>query len=549
MGTKILPLLLTLTLAIVIVAIVLSYRADRRSQGTSFESMELAFPGGWKQLPDWAAEDLPFDPTQYYGIPDEGNREQLYLKALLKFSFREGAVLIPNRKKYDDELEKRFEEDRRNTREFDEFYDRFLETPRSKRNQAMMDRGWKSIQQFQPGIEYLKLAQKRPHCFFHVKVDTDSFLPHLARDSARMLSVECNHDLNSKEAIESLEMGLQIEQDLRPLGEMITQLGASGIEGICIDEMALPILNHQAIETQQLDQLVRVLKLHRDSIARRDSFLEAARYEHLMFKRLFHELETNTYLPREYAEELWGDEDLPRSFLVLRELTQFKFYGANSKEVEKMIDEMAAENQELAQAAKDAREAAKDLPDPSALDSMALGPRMFKTFQTMTTADYAFEMKVLTTRYKQVEAAVNLPFPESTKTLLELEQAWTTDDFWKSTKILKWFSPHKKLVSVRVRRHLRTGALLCLAAVRKWQLDNDGANPINLKQALMAAGIQVSPIDPHSGKSFNYVAGEQVLVYSVGPDGKDDRAKQQVEYWVTSPDEKGDIVFEVAPLH
>jgi hypothetical protein len=179
---------------------------------------------------------------------------------------------------------------------------------------------------------------------------------------------------------------------------------------------------------------------------------------------------------------------------------------------------------------------------------MVLAPLLFNVFETITKEDFQAELKVLSTRCREIEAASKLPFPGSTKTLLQLQENWTTEDLWKATKILKWFSPHNKLVSVRTRSHLRTNALICMAAVRRWQLLHSGENPNSLEAALEAASIVGIPIDPHSGRPLKLLVGEKVLIYSVGPDEKDDLAKQVVEYWVTSPDEKGDIVFELRPL-
>jgi hypothetical protein len=311
--------------------------------------------------------------------------------------------------------------------------------------------------------------------------------------------------------------------------------------------MVMPILNQSNLTSKQLDQLILFLNRHRDSLRENDVFVEAARYEHLMFKRLFHELATETYLPRKSAEEIFGD-DLPKSILVMRELIDFCFYGTNSEEIDQVIEEMANQNTEIAKATKKARAAVKESANPETLNSMILGPILLGTFQTMTKADYEDEMEVLVTRYHQIEAASQLPFPESTRALLELQDNWTTDGSWKSTKVLKWFSPHKKLNSVRLRRHLRINSLLCMAAVRKWQLDHDGRNPADLGVALAAASVKRPPVDPHSGRGLKIQVGDKVLIYSVGPDGKDDQAKRQIDYWVTSSEEKGDIVFELSPL-
>lgn len=530
--------------AICAMSLVLTSGTRCFGQKPDFDAMPLTMPGGWRELPDWAARDLPFETERYFGIADSQNRESLYLKAILNLDFHSGMPLIPDQHEFETEMREETERASARWKEFIETYEDFFDTPRVERTDEMIAKARRVLLPYRSGFGYLDLAQKREGCYFHSAIDTVSLEPGLTRSVVRKLCLRCNLDLSAPSSIEGLEIGLRYQRDLRKLGGMFAQLTGSAMEGICFDKIVSPILNNPEVTREQLLQLIRVLEKHDELAGDVDHVLEAAKYEHLMFKRLFHELSTETWLPRTHARELWGDDNLPRAVLVLRELSQLCFYDTRTEEVDNAIEAMAAGNKKIAEAAGKAKAAARSLPDPSALSTMILGPLLHGVINTMTPEDYDYEMQIMTTRYKQIEAAVGLPFPESTKALLLLREDWTTDGSWKTTKILKWFSPHKKLVSIRVRNRLRTRAMICLAAVRLWQLEHRGKNPADLQMAVAAASIDSVPIDVHSGQPLKMLVGDSVKIYSVGPDGKDDHAEREVEFWVVSPDKAGDIVFE-----
>ena len=82
----------------------------------------------------------------------------------------------------------------------------------------------------------------------------------------------------------------------------------------------------------------------------------------------------------------------------------------------------------------------------------------------------------------------------------------------------------------------------CLVALRRWQLEHADA-PSNLETLVKAAGMPGVPMDPFSDQPLRMgaVVGKPVI-YSVGPDGKDDKA--QVE-WNLVPTKPGDFIFQL----
>jgi hypothetical protein len=111
------------------------------------------------------------------------------------------------------------------------------------------------------------------------------------------------------------------------------------------------------------------------------------------------------------------------------------------------------------------------------------------------------------------------------------------------------------------RTEVERRALVYVMAVREWQLRHDARFPDRL-QELVPEELPVLPTDPHSGQPFLYMTFAQAsgmyptadwpqprwpadtrLIYSVGPNGRDDHG-QPVP---ASRANDGDIVFPVSP--
>lgn len=96
---------------------------------------------------------------------------------------------------------------------------------------------------------------------------------------------------------------------------------------------------------------------------------------------------------------------------------------------------------------------------------------------------------------------------------------------------------------VTSRRQAQWAAAVCLVAIRRYQLAH-GSFPADLDTAAREAGVAV-PMDPYSGQAMHYrLADGRPLVYSVGPDQKDDGGRIE---WNLSPNGPGDYVFRLEP--
>jgi len=74
------------------------------------------------------------------------------------------------------------------------------------------------------------------------------------------------------------------------------------------------------------------------------------------------------------------------------------------------------------------------------------------------------------------------------------------------------------------RSEAERGAMMCLVALRRWELAGPG-KPTDLKEVVKAAGMEKVPIDPFradGGPLRMVVLDEAPVVYSIGLDGVDD---------------------------
>jgi hypothetical protein len=81
----------------------------------------------------------------------------------------------------------------------------------------------------------------------------------------------------------------------------------------------------------------------------------------------------------------------------------------------------------------------------------------------------------------------------------------------------------------------------CLVALRRWQFEHE-ALPKDLDTLVKAAGMPRVPIDPFSGQPLRMTVIERKpVIYSVGPDGKDDKAILESK----GGNQPGDLIFRL----
>ena len=90
--------------------------------------------------------------------------------------------------------------------------------------------------------------------------------------------------------------------------------------------------------------------------------------------------------------------------------------------------------------------------------------------------------------------------------------------------------------------HVRSAQ--CLVAIRRWQIAHNGANPPDLASACREAKLSAVPVDPFSeGQPLRMTMLDgRTVVYSIGPDGVDDRASIDADL---GRKPKGDFLFRL----
>jgi hypothetical protein len=134
-----------------------------------------------------------------------------------------------------------------------------------------------------------------------------------------------------------------------------------------------------------------------------------------------------------------------------------------------------------------------------------------------------------------------------------------------STPLISFLEPNLGAYQLGdARNEVARRALVLVLTVRAWQLRHDGKFPDRLED-LVPEELPSLPVDPFSGRGFGYITQAQSarfdpssppetrLLYSVGPDRRDDRgAEAQVlpaPPFAPSPGAGGiDIVFPIPPV-
>jgi hypothetical protein len=81
--------------------------------------------------------------------------------------------------------------------------------------------------------------------------------------------------------------------------------------------------------------------------------------------------------------------------------------------------------------------------------------------------------------------------------------------------------------------------------LRRWKLSHRGL-PKSLSSIITGTSLKTVPLDPYDGKPLKMaVADTEVLIYSVGRDGKDDGAKIDADR-DTKP--SGDLIYRLPAI-
>lgn len=519
----------------------------------------LRIPDAFESLSDELVQDVPFDLSQYYGIDDDQNREQLYLQFIVEYAMlhRKGYALP--------RLEEMFPigDDFLRDRAFQKRYKKLQTAQKRIRNFIDDNNGFKVkdedltkvkrwLAPFEPGIKKLRKLQNIDACFFHEPYGPFKKSP--TGDGAdfivNLLELRFGVDAGADDRIDDVAIWLGLSTDLSRYGsERSGEINTLK----CLERIVGPMLSNSEQTPEQLDELIEVLKVARQRRQRVDPVLERARYEYLIARSVFLNLKTKAYLANPKFSEAGEIRIAVDRFRAIAGNTypqSFPQRWANSNRppVEKEFVKRLALMHD--------RRPMGNYSDEN--------HRVFEAFVAekvleMTDADFDRDFEIFRKRYQQIDAACKLPYVEATKELGKLRHDWVLgDDQWKDSPLLLMNEPGR--LRSRVNYHLPLDAYLCLASLKKWKIEHNDEEPTTLTDALRAIGVDEVVVDPYSpnGKQLRRIrSNKRLAVYSIGKDHKNNKGKQipykyryRSEFWepfdeTSVPTPEGDIVFEV----
>jgi hypothetical protein len=469
----------------------------------------LAFPDAVTEPPAWNDANVPFDLAAFLQAPPpQENAAPLYLDALYEFAPTEMVdLLFPNLPQ--EELKKRYDAYRPISRE-----QRRLEEEWEKNSQsvdpAAVD-AW--LANFDVGFEKLAAAQQRPKCMFQPGRSIHSLWPHVqaARQVFRVVTWRSRRDIqlgHLERPIQDLKMLLRLSRDLQVRGGLVAQLVAATLDrGSC--DLVCTLLNRPDINTRQCDQLLALLIEHETTSV--EGFIEGNRAEYINSRQALHDLQhrTGSFDPQVMRDELRIEGDVTSPIACIKVFTDLG--GSNPQRMANVMARLQG----------------------------ALQSRAWQGGKMLSEEDYGKEVAALNKFYATILALAEQPdYRRHGKARVKAAEVLINE-----TTLATFVIPAETAVfDLLNRRDRQLHGTQCLVALRRWQIEHKGAPP-DLATMVKAAGLPRVPGDPYSGEPLRMAVLEgKPVIYSVGPDGKDDGAQI---VWNEARNQPGDFIFRL----
>lgn len=473
------------------------------------ESMRanLSFPDAVTKPPTWNDANPPFDVAEFFQFPPaEENAATLYLDALCEFS-TDMDSLLPDMPLH--ERKQWMFRNRNLYKEYERLNEAWEKDPQSVDYEAV--NAW--VAHYDLGFEKLAAAQQRPKCVFQTGRSFSSLIPHaqVPRQVSRVVEWRTRRNIISgdlEQPLQDIKTLLRLTRDLQVRGGFVTNFVALAVDGQCCQRMRT-VLNAPGIDVGHCDRLLALLAEHQMKAT--NVFLEGNRAEYIFCRQALHDLQhrTGAFDPKS-MKETWG-----LSGDVTSPLACFKIFadlgGGSPQEMEKAAARLQG----------------------------ALLPGAWRGGKMLSDEDYAAEVEAVNRCFAKILALAEQPnFWHDGQSGIKAAVAPVLE-----TTLAGFLIPAESAAWEAIRRSkAQLRGTQCLVALRRWQLEH-AETPPNLETIVRAAGMPGVPLDPYSDQPLRMgsVAGKPVI-YSVGPDGKDDQAKVE---WNYGPRNSGDFIFQL----
>ena len=443
---------------------------------------DLALPGAVTEPPEWLLDDAPFDVAKYFEAPTpEENAAPLYIDALFEFEFDMADCFS------DPERQRRGEIVQMRQGQFNDMYTSWKNDPSSVDGAAIDT----MLAEYDVGFQKLALAQRRPHCAFQAGINVMALLPHAsaATNVCHVARMQAVRDLSRRDldgAISRLETVLRLSRDLRPRGQLVSQLVSIAIDRMVSLDVIPKILAMPGITTQQCDRLVAML---RENEYGTGVFQEGLQADYIMVRSFLFDVEHRTGI---------FNSDTP----IGRQIAEFAVMAG--------------------------------IAEPNEQEKLTRGYGVL-----VDKIDFPEELNALTRFYQATLDSRAAPLRTRQEQFLQLIRA-AEEEGRLFTLVLASYDSFMDAVS---RGRTQHGGTMCLIALCRWQLENDGP-PTDLATMAKAAGLESVPIDPYSGEPMKMTTIDgRPVIHSIGPDEKDDQGR--VEFDPDTPESGGDILFRL----
>jgi hypothetical protein len=440
-------------------------------------------PGAVTKAPDWAIRNAPFDVVAYFTAPAD-NAAPLYLDALFEFDPEDMMDCLSPEVVARRERATKEKIERANTR---------LTAMRKEKSKDITPMEFDEVvADYENGFRLLSAAQERKGCMFETGPGHLAQWPHLqaARKAGDIVGLRIFSSLKRGDidgAIAGVKVLLRLSRDVRSRSAAVGALVSISLDGRVCRDIIPQILAAPDLTKAQCDRLAAALRQHE---AGPDLVIGILQGEYLMLRSALRP-EVSVRLLRELAAHRDYYPGVEPSVL-----TQTADYAAR----------MTPEDFEAQIAA---------LSDwYRSLERLSQAPRQSRDQQLPQILDDVLRSRSLQLPGRNAIVAVFLPAVDALFGAVDRQRA-----FHRGSQ--------------------------CLIALRRWQLEHN-SQPTDLESVVKPAGMTGVPIDPFSDAPLKMTAvNGETVIYSVGPDGQDDRA--MVEWDPKVDPKKGDIVFRLPP--